>query len=117
MAGVTDGASTGAVGYGRSWALLFQVSEENRLGYYKPEIINDSLCIPKLVIEEGAKKWEHSLVGEFLVAPPSLASLRFWANWIWGKQGEVKVSMLEDQMVLFQFPCELTCRWVFEGGP
>ncbi|CAL1401094.1 unnamed protein product [Linum trigynum] len=101
----------------RSWASLFHVAEENRLEYYELEFVNGSLRIPKLVIEEGAKHWDNSLVGQFLVDPPSISALRFWANWIWGKEGEVKVSMLEDRLVLFQFPSESTCRWVFEGGP
>ncbi|CAL1403642.1 unnamed protein product [Linum trigynum] len=110
MTAVADGASSGAVGGGRSWASLFAVSEDSKLEFYELEMVNGSIRIPKAVMEEGARQWKHSLVGQFLGAPPSLATIRFWANWLWGREGEVCVSWLEDHLILFKFPTDAVCQ-------
>ncbi|CAL1394200.1 unnamed protein product [Linum trigynum] len=117
MKAVADGSSPVAVGEGRSWASLFGAAEDNKLEYFEPELVNGSLRIPKSVMEEGAKQVEPTLVGQFLRAPPSIASIRSWANLLWVRDGEIRVSEFDDRLFLFQFPSEAVSRWVFEGGP
>ncbi|CAL1411669.1 unnamed protein product [Linum trigynum] len=98
MAAAADCAPLGVVGSGSPWVSLFGIALDSRLDYYETEFIDGVLRILRLVIEEVSKLRANSLVGQFLWHPASISSIRFLANWLWGRDGEVRISKLGDNM-------------------
>ncbi|CAN1154257.1 hypothetical protein LINPERPRIM_LOCUS41029 [Linum perenne] len=58
-----------------AWADLFGVASNNRLEFIEPDIVDGFLRIPKEVREEGEKRWENCLVGQFMGSAPSIAAI------------------------------------------
>ncbi|CAL1358984.1 unnamed protein product [Linum trigynum] len=101
----------------KPWAELFGIAEANRLAYIPPEVFKGGIRMPKIVCDEGAARWKHSLVGQFLhPSPPPLSKFRHWANKLWGRDGIVRVSLLGNQLILIQLPTQETCDWILKSG-
>ncbi|CAL1377704.1 unnamed protein product [Linum trigynum] len=43
--------------------------------------------------------------------------LRRWTNKLWGRDGQVRVSYMCDQLLLIQLPSQSTYEWILENGP
>ncbi|CAL1371395.1 unnamed protein product [Linum trigynum] len=74
-------------------------------------------CVCPELYEMLERRWKNSLVGKFLQDPPPLYVLRRWANKLWGRDGQVRVSLLYDRMLLIQLPNQKVCDWILENGP
>ncbi|CAN1318742.1 hypothetical protein LINPERPRIM_LOCUS30931 [Linum perenne] len=75
--------------------------------------INGSLCIPESVIDKGLKKLKAALVAQFIGNTPPIVVITAVGNRIWGFEGEVVVSRLDDGLFLFEkFASESLAQWV-----
>ena len=93
----------------KSWVDLFSVSKNLELDFIEPDFIDGVLQIPQEAVDEGLERLNSYLVAQFLGDPLAVRDQQAIANRLWGHDGFVRVSTLEDGLFLFQFPFTETC--------
>ncbi|KAJ9167399.1 hypothetical protein P3X46_022054 [Hevea brasiliensis] len=90
-----------------------------QLRFFMPESTKGKniVRIPKAVVEEGIKKWDQCLVGQFLGQSADISVMLNMANGLWGKEGRIEVTKTENELYIFKFPNERTRDFVLESGP
>ncbi|KAF2300612.1 hypothetical protein GH714_014496 [Hevea brasiliensis] len=89
-----------------------------QLRFFMPETKGKNIVrIPKAVVEEGIKKWDQCLVGQFLGQSADISVMLNMANGLWGKEGRIEVTKTENELYIFKFPNERTRDFVLESGP
>ncbi|CAN1334812.1 hypothetical protein LINPERPRIM_LOCUS36529 [Linum perenne] len=76
--------------------------------------VNGTLRIPKSVIDKGLQKLKAALVAQFLGSVPPIRVISAVVNRIWGYEGEVIVSKIEEGFFLFEFASENLAQWVLK---
>ncbi|XP_039032991.1 uncharacterized protein LOC120168280 [Hibiscus syriacus] len=104
------------------WKKLFKFSESQDLEYFPPNVRDGTpfvLPSPE-IIEAGISEWRLSLVGQFLGATPSFASLQRIVDSLWSKTlggSRVQVSYAGNNLFIFSFDSESARDWVLVNGP
>ncbi|CAN1160070.1 hypothetical protein LINPERPRIM_LOCUS21913 [Linum perenne] len=93
-----------------SWASV--VGSDPDLEYFRPILIDRVLQIPSEVVDLGIKKFESSLVGQFLGPFPPLRVFQSLANRLWDYDRFVSVSELSPCSFFIEFPTVSVCEWV-----
>ncbi|CAN1323508.1 hypothetical protein LINPERPRIM_LOCUS32762 [Linum perenne] len=77
-------------------------------------MVNGSLCIPQFVIDKGLLRLRSALVAQFVGSVPPIRVITAVANRIWGYEGEVIISKLDDGFFLLEFASEALANWVLK---
>ncbi|KAA0049771.1 DUF4283 domain-containing protein [Cucumis melo var. makuwa] len=102
-----------------TWASLFGTSSEGSLLYTLPKAIGDKIVVIPLeeVIDQGIRVWENSLVGQLIDAKLPYAVIQCLVEKIWGKIEMSIITILENDLICFQFRRPKSVEWILSRGP
>ncbi|TYK18951.1 uncharacterized protein E5676_scaffold418G00380 [Cucumis melo var. makuwa] len=102
-----------------TWASLFGTSSEESLLYTLPKIIGDKIVVtpPEEVIDQGIKVWENSLVGQLIDSKLPYTVIQHLVEKIWGKIEMPIITILENDLICFQFRRSKSVEWILSRGP
>ncbi|GAV76515.1 DUF4283 domain-containing protein [Cephalotus follicularis] len=120
--GVTSGERSNNGGpSGKVWSHLFQNPnrEAQKLTYIAPAIVDgESMAeLPEEVLEEGAKEWEHALVGFFVGNKIPFRSLQSVLNKKWGVAGKFSIHTADNGIFVFKCETAEVRNWILDNGP
>ncbi|GAV90948.1 DUF4283 domain-containing protein [Cephalotus follicularis] len=69
------------------------------------------------VLVEGAKEWEHVLVGFFVGKKILFRSLQSVLNKKWSAVGKFSIHTAENGIFIFKCESELVRNWILDNGP
>ncbi|CAN1289110.1 hypothetical protein LINPERPRIM_LOCUS20120 [Linum perenne] len=99
---------------GKSWADIIS-DPANDLEFIDiPEaaLKGGVLKLPKEVLAKGKERLKAAVVIQFLGAPPPFRVLASVVNRLWGYEGQVIVSILQENFYLVEFRSVKLCDWV-----
>ncbi|GAV71326.1 DUF4283 domain-containing protein [Cephalotus follicularis] len=112
---------TSGEGGRKAWSKLFQNTrrESQKLSFIAPVVVNgESMAeLPEEVLIEGAKEWEHALVGFFVGKKIPFRSLQSVLNKKWSATGKFSIHTAENGIFIFKCESELVRNWILDNGP
>ncbi|KAK8715103.1 hypothetical protein V6N13_042445 [Hibiscus sabdariffa] len=110
-----DSSTSGQI----DWRKLFAATSDQSLDYLPSVISEDSrIVLPPLeAFDEGLQTWKFALVGQFVGRAPSFSVIQKLVGLLWGKEGVVEVSIVDDNLFIFRFVNSTVRDWVLENGP
>ncbi|GAV92308.1 DUF4283 domain-containing protein [Cephalotus follicularis] len=120
--GVTSGEHSNIGGpSGKVWSHYFQNPnrEAQKLTYIAPAIVDgESMAeLPEEVLEEGAKEWEHALVGFFVGKKIPFRSLQSVLNKKWSVAGKFSIHTTDNGISVFKCETVEVRNWILDNGP
>uniref|UniRef100_A0A1S4E4L1 DUF4283 domain-containing protein n=1 Tax=Cucumis melo TaxID=3656 RepID=A0A1S4E4L1_CUCME len=116
---VENGLHKHTIGSNSTWASLFRTSTEGSLPYTPPKAIGDKIVVvpPEEVIVQGIRVWENSLVGKLIDANLPYVVIHRLVEKIWGKIEMPTITILENDLICFQFRWAKSLEWILSRGP
>ncbi|GAV74915.1 DUF4283 domain-containing protein [Cephalotus follicularis] len=73
--------------------------------------------MPEEILAEGAKEWEHALVGFFVGKKIPFRSLLTVLNKKWSSVGKFSIHTVENGIFIFKYESEAARDWILNNGP
>ncbi|GAV79554.1 DUF4283 domain-containing protein/zf-CCHC_4 domain-containing protein [Cephalotus follicularis] len=73
--------------------------------------------MPEEILVEGAKEWEHALVGFFVGKKIPFRSLFAVLNKKWSSVGKFTIHTAENGIFIFKYESEAARDWILNNGP
>ena len=104
-----------------SWASIVHKNTipNFQLNYIKPTNPSQRhiVKVPKTIVAEGCRKWEHTLMGYFIGRKLPYSLVKTATSRMWTKLGLVDMLATETGYFFFKFANKDSCEGVLEGGP
>ncbi|TYK26656.1 DUF4283 domain-containing protein [Cucumis melo var. makuwa] len=102
-----------------TWASLFGTATEGSLPYTLPKAIGDKIVVipTEEVIDQGIRVWENSLVGQLIDAKLPYSVIQRLVEKICGKIEMPIITILENDLICFQFRRSKSVEWILSRGP
>lgn len=102
-----------------SWSSLFCTLKSDEPVFTPPKLLGDAIVVEPYeeVLEMGCELWENSLVGHFVDAYLSYAIIQCLITYIWGKMDLPTITLLENELIIFQFGKAKPRDWVLHNRP
>ncbi|KAL0556476.1 hypothetical protein IC582_004990 [Cucumis melo] len=112
-------AAGGVLNSKSTWASLFGTAAEGSLLYTPPKVIGDKIVVipTEEVIDQGIRVWENSLVGQLINAKLPYSVIQRLVEKIWGKIEMPIITILENDLICFQFRRSKLVEWILSRGP
>ncbi|GAV72801.1 Exo_endo_phos domain-containing protein/DUF4283 domain-containing protein, partial [Cephalotus follicularis] len=90
-----------------------------KLTYIAPVECNGEMLaeMPEEILVEGAKEWEHALVGFFVGKKIPFRSLLAVLNKKWSSVGKFTIHTADNGIFIFKFESEAARDWILNNGP
>ncbi|GAV83750.1 LOW QUALITY PROTEIN: Exo_endo_phos domain-containing protein/DUF4283 domain-containing protein/UBN2 domain-containing protein, partial [Cephalotus follicularis] len=90
-----------------------------KLSYIAPVICNGETLaeMPEEILVEGAKEWEHALVGFFIGKKNTFRSLHSILNKKWSSVAKFSIHTADNGIFIFKYESEASRDWILNNGP
>ncbi|CAN1310677.1 hypothetical protein LINPERPRIM_LOCUS28172 [Linum perenne] len=108
------GESSKVVSGGKSWVDIISdpANDLKFINILEAALKDGVLKLPKEVLAKGKERLKAAVVIQFLGVPPPFRFLASVVNRLWGYEGQVIVSTLQENFFLVEFKSVKLCEWV-----